>query len=163
MPTLEECCAQIGELVVEKDFRRDTFFNKLVWAFVELAEVIDKIKKTGLPDPKIIEDGEGAIYPIPADYVHGVGEEIIDGVFYLCDAYRLLRRRYPWLLNMDEMFNWKMQKNMRRPERYGQSFLKEQVKMIIDHYHEEGLLDELVDDFTKYAGDLRRSLPEAVE
>lgn len=155
MPTLNECCEQIEELVVEKKFHRDTFFNKLIWAFVELAEVIDKIKKNGLPDPDKFQRDDGTNYAIPEDYVHGLGEEIIDGVFYHIDAYRLLRRRYPWLLPMDDMFNYKMQKNMNRPKRYGQSFMDEQIKMIMDHYEAEGLLNELIENVITYAAELQ--------
>jgi len=146
MPSLNECCLQIGELVREKDFHADLLFFKLVWGMVELAEAIDLVKKSGLPDPE--EHGQVKV----ADKL---AEEIVDVVFYCCDAYRLLRRRYPWLLNMDEMFEYKLQKNMGRPKQYGQGWIQSFLQVAVDHFHEEGILDEMVMKFLEYAGKKR--------
>jgi len=152
MPTLTECCEQIGELVKEKDFRRDTLFNKLIWAAVEVSEAIDRIKKEGLPDLEFSDSEK-------SDHIDKLAIEMVDIVFYACDAYRLLKRRYPWLLSMDEMFDWKMNKNLDRPNRYGQQFIQEQLKMIIDQYAAEGLLPEVIDDFMTYTGTLMNNKP----
>jgi len=150
MPTLTECCEQIGELVREKDFRRDTLFNKLVWAALEVSEAIDIVKKKGLPDLEF-SDSEGS------DDVDKLAVEIVDVVFYACDAYRLLKRMYPWLLPMDDQFSLKMNKNLNRPEKYGQQFIQQQLKMIVDQYAAEGLLSELVNDFVTYVADQNKT------
>lgn len=147
MPSLNECCEQIGNLVKEKDFRRDTLFNKLIWAAVEVSEAIDIMKKEGLPDLER-SDSEGS------EHIDKLAIEMVDIVFYACDAYRLLKRRYPWLLPMDDMFDVKMQRNLYRPKKYDQQFIQEQLKMIIDQYDAEGLLSELIDDFMTYTGTL---------
>ena len=143
MPNLSECCNQIGELVSEKKFHADLLFFKLVWGQVELAEAIDLVKKNGLPDPE--EHGQ-------MKCIDELAEEIVDVVFYMCDAYRLLRRRYGWLLNMDEMFEYKMQKNMSRPTQYGNKWITSFLQSAVDHFHKEGILDEMVMEFLQYAG-----------
>ncbi len=150
MPSLNECCEQIGNLVQEKDFRRDTLFNKLIWAGIEVSEAIDLVKKQGLPDLEF-SGSEGT------EHIDKLAIEMVDIVFYACDSYRLLKRKYPWLLPMDEMFDLKMQKNLNRPKRYGQQFIQEQLKMIVDQYAAEGLLNELVNEFMSRVADVERN------
>jgi len=156
MPTLTECTEQIGELVQEKGFQSDLLFFKLVWGFVEVAEAIDKVKKGGLPP--IPDDPE---LPLALDmYINEIGTEIVDVVFYMCDAYRLLKRRYPWIPNMDDMFNIKMSKNMDRPKRYGQGWIDDFMKSTIDHMNDEGKLDEFILDIVGYANGKKRKTLE---
>jgi len=140
MPTLEECVNQIQNLVNEKKFNADPFFFKLIWGVIELAEAMDIVKKTGLQ----FEPAETAMM------AGHLAEEVIDIVFYACDAYRLLRRRYPFLLTMDKMFEFKMQKNMNRTEKYGAGILGSFMKTYIDHMAEEGLLFQFLDDIQRY-------------
>jgi len=145
MPTLEECSDQIGRLVDKKGFNADMLFFKLVWAQIELSEALDIVKKYGLPDVKI--DDKGYWKSVPWH----LGEEIVDTVFYCCDAYRLLKRKYPELLTMDEMFERKMGKNMARPKRYGQKWATSFLKAAVDHFAEEGILDEMMTNMLSYA------------
>lgn len=133
---------QIGDLVVAKDFRRDLLFLKLVWAQVELAEAIDVIKKNGLPDPNIVFENA------KDDPVYKLAVEMVDVVFYVCDGYRLLMRRYPNLPSMDEMFDHKMNMNMLRPKRYGNEWADNFLEQLFLHYQEEGLITELSDKIT---------------
>ncbi len=144
MPTLNECIEQIGVLVKKKEFTTDTLFLKLVWAMVELAEAMDIVKKRGLPPADEV--------PIVAD---NIAEELIDVIFYVCDAYRLLRRRYPYIMTMDDMFNHKMLKNMSREKRYGQGLLTSFMKVYIDHMAEEGILDEFMNETSRYVFQLQ--------
>lgn len=162
MPTLTECSNQIGELVKEKGFQTDLLFFKLVWGQIELAEAMDLIKKNGLPT--LEETNINDIEFIKAtnhyhDTVSKLGEEIVDVVFYMCDAYRLLKRRYPWLVSMDEMFDHKMHKNLNRPPRYGQQWIKDFMKVAIDHMSEEGVLGEFLSDILEYTSDKPLSVP----
>lgn len=150
MPTLEECSNQIGELVQEKGFQTDLLFFKLVWGQIELAEAMDLIKKYGLPDVKI--DDKGYWRSIPWQ----MGEEIIDVVFYMVDGYRLLKRKYPDLPTMDEMFEYKMNKNMARPKKYGQKWMDDFMKSTIDHMADEGLLDGFILNMIEYANGKKR-------
>lgn len=159
MPTLTECTEQIGELVQEKGFQTDLLFFKLVWGQIELAEAMDIIKKGGLPpipgDPEL---------PLTLDeHVGKIGEEIVDVVFYMCDAYRLLKRRYPWIPSMDDMFDMKMEKNMNRRKEYGQGWLKDFMKSTIDHMSEEGMLDAFILDVIGYANMKKKKNVEAGE
>lgn len=147
-PTLNECINRIENLVVEKDFTRDIFFFKLVWAFVEVAEAIDLVKKGGLPDVTR-QDIEEEVFSAEEEHVTKLAVEIVDFVFYACDAYRLLRRKYPWLDDMDEQFLKKMEKNMGRPKRYGANMIAGFIDDMVEHYVAEGLEDELIEHFLK--------------
>ncbi len=100
MPTLQEARRKIGELVVAKGFGNapDDIPNKLLFAFIELGEAGDSWKK-GRPKEETIE-------------------ELIDVVFYVLDASRLIDPA----ADMDEMFERKWAKNMNRPYQYGEGF-----------------------------------------
>jgi hypothetical protein len=152
MPTLEQCSEQIGNLVNEKGFNADLLFFKMIWGILELAEAIDLVKKYGLPEHPDSPDP-----PLDETHLWKIGEEIVDTVFYCCDAYRLLRKRYPWLPVMDEMFDYKMNKNMNRPKQYDQGWIQGFMKSTIDHMHEEGLLDTFILDILGYANGKKRS------
>lgn len=100
MPTLEEAKKKIEQLVVAKGFGNDPseIPNKLLFAFIELGEASDSWKKAK-PKEEVIE-------------------ELIDVIFYVIDASRLI---YPEA-NLDEFFDKKFVKNMSRPYRYGEGF-----------------------------------------
>lgn len=138
---------QIGDLVVAKDFHRDLLFFKLVWAQLELAEAIDLMKKRGLPSMDPTEwQPNYSHQENEMQTILSLGEEMVDVVFYIADAYRLLMRRYPDLMSMDDMFDYKMKKNIKRPKRYGQEHIYNFMDQMVSHYHEEGLLSEFVKD-----------------
>ena len=100
MPTLEEAKALVGKLVQTKGFGNtpDEIPNKLLFAFIELGEAGDSWKK-GKPTEETIE-------------------ELIDVVFYVLDASRLIDPG----ANLDEVFMKKLEKNFSRPHRYGEGF-----------------------------------------
>ncbi len=100
MPTLEEAKKKIEQLVVSKGFgnTKSEIPNKLLFAFIELGEASDAWKKAK-PKEEIIE-------------------ELIDVIFYIIDASRLI---YPEA-NLDDFFDKKYIKNMSRPYRYGEQF-----------------------------------------
>jgi NTP pyrophosphatase (non-canonical NTP hydrolase) len=100
MPTLEQAKQEVGELVVKKGFGNTLkeIPNKLLFAFIELGEAGDSWKK-GKPTDETIE-------------------ELIDVVFYVLDASRLIDPH----ANLDEVFERKLAKNMARPYRYGEAF-----------------------------------------
>lgn len=148
VPTLNECVRQIDNLVHTQGFERDTFFFKLVWAFAEVAEAIDLVKKSGLPEVTQ-RDIEEEVFSAEEEHVTKLAVEIVDFVFYACDAYRLLRRKYPWLDDMDEMFLKKMEKNMGRPKQYGAGILTGFVDQLVEHHVAEGMEDQLIDDFLR--------------
>ena len=102
MPTLEAAKKKVEELVVAKGFGNtpDEIANKLLFAFIELGEAGDSWKK-GKPSDETIE-------------------ELIDVIFYVLDASRLIDPK----ANMDEVFDRKWAKNMGRPIRYGEGFRK---------------------------------------
>ena len=95
---LEEMKNEIESLVLEKGFYNQTedIPKKLLFAFVELGEASDAWKK-GRREEKI-------------------AEELIDVIFYVLDASRLACPS----INMDEMFQKKLEKNRSRPFRYGE-------------------------------------------
>jgi NTP pyrophosphatase (non-canonical NTP hydrolase) len=103
VPSLEEAKRKIEELVVAKGFGNgpEDISNKLLFAFIELGEAGDSWKK-GKPESETVE-------------------ELIDVIFYVLDASRLIAPR----ANMDEEFEKKWTKNMGRPHRYGEGFRKE--------------------------------------
>jgi NTP pyrophosphatase (non-canonical NTP hydrolase) len=100
MPTLEQAKKEVGELVVKKGFGNtpQEIPNKLLFAFIELGEASDSWKKDR-PTYETIE-------------------ELIDVIFYVLDASRLIDPR----ANLDEVFEKKLAKNMGRPYRYGEAF-----------------------------------------
>jgi NTP pyrophosphatase (non-canonical NTP hydrolase) len=95
---LEEMKKEIETLVLEKGFynRREDIPKKLLFAFIELGEASDAWKK-GESEKKI-------------------AEELVDVIFYLLDASRLACP----LINMDEMFKKKLEKNRNREFQYGE-------------------------------------------
>jgi NTP pyrophosphatase (non-canonical NTP hydrolase) len=95
---LEEMKKQIENLVLEKGFynKPEDIPKKLLFAFIELGEASDAWKK-GLGEEKI-------------------AEELIDVIFYVLDASRLACPS----INMDEMFNRKLEKNRSREYQYGE-------------------------------------------
>jgi len=100
VPTLEEAKKKVEELVISKGFGNtpDEIANKLLFAFIELGEAGDSWKK-GKPTEETIE-------------------ELIDVIFYVLDASRLISPR----ANLDEAFEKKWAKNMGRGYRYGEGF-----------------------------------------
>jgi len=95
---LEEMKKEIEMLVREKGFYNnpEDIPKKLLFAFIELGEASDAWKK-GESEEKI-------------------AEELIDVIFYILDTTRLACPN----INMDEMFNKKLQKNKSREYRYGE-------------------------------------------
>ena len=95
---LEEMKSQIEHLVITKGFynKPEDIPKKLLFAFIELGEASDAWKK-GLPQEKI-------------------AEELIDVIFYVLDASRLACPN----MNMDEVFQRKLEKNLDRPYQYGE-------------------------------------------
>jgi NTP pyrophosphatase (non-canonical NTP hydrolase) len=100
VPTLYAARKKVGELVLAKGFGNTTadIPNKLLFAFIELGEAADSWKK-GMPTDETIE-------------------ELIDVIFYVLDASRLIAPN----TSMDEAFEKKWAKNMNRPHRYGEGF-----------------------------------------
>jgi NTP pyrophosphatase (non-canonical NTP hydrolase) len=99
---LEEMKGEIEKLVLEKGFynRPEDIPKKLLFAFIELGEASDAWKK-GKPQEEI-------------------AEELIDVIFYILDASRLACPS----INMDQMFQKKLQKNRSRPQQYGEGHRK---------------------------------------
>lgn len=95
---LEEMKREIETLVLEKGFynKVEDIPKKLLFAFIELGEASDAWKK-----------GENE---------EEIAEELIDAVFYVLDASRLACPS----IDMDEMFQKKLQKNRKRIYQYGE-------------------------------------------
>jgi NTP pyrophosphatase (non-canonical NTP hydrolase) len=95
---LEEMKKKIENLVITKGFynKSEDIPKKLLFAFIELGEASDAWKK-GADQEKI-------------------AEELIDVIFYVLDASRLACPN----VNMDDMFEWKLSKNLDRPFQYGE-------------------------------------------
>jgi NTP pyrophosphatase (non-canonical NTP hydrolase) len=93
---LEEMKNEIEVLVIEKGFynKPEDIPKKLLFAFIELGEASDAWKK-GEPEEKI-------------------AEELIDVIFYVLDASHLACQT----VNMDAMFQKKLEKNRSRPYQY---------------------------------------------
>jgi NTP pyrophosphatase (non-canonical NTP hydrolase) len=100
MPTFEEAKKKVEQLVVAKGFGNvpEEVPNKLLFAFIELGEAGNSWKK-GKPTEETIE-------------------ELIDVIFYVLDASRLIDPR----ANLDDVFEKKLTKNFARPHRYGEEF-----------------------------------------
>jgi NTP pyrophosphatase (non-canonical NTP hydrolase) len=99
---LEQMKKEIESLVLEKGFynKCEDIPKKLLFAFVELGEASDAWKK-GAEEEKI-------------------AEELIDVIFYILDASRLACPS----VNMDNMFEKKLEKNHSRPYQYGEGHRK---------------------------------------
>mgnify|MGYP006269357403 CR=1 FL=1 len=95
---LEQMKKEIEKLVIEKSFynRPEDIPKKLLFAFIELGEASDAWKKG-----KSQEE---------------IGEELIDVIFYVLDASRLACPR----IDMDQMFQKKLEENRKRPRQYGE-------------------------------------------
>ena len=95
---LEEMKREIETLVLEKGFYNEPedVPKKLLFAFIELGEASDAWKK-GKSEEEI-------------------AEELIDALFYVLDASRLACPS----INMDEMFQEKLEKNKKRAYQYGE-------------------------------------------
>lgn len=95
---LEEMKKEIERLVIEKGFYNNPkdISKKLLFAFIELGEASDAWKK-GETQEKI-------------------AEELIDVIFYILDASRLACPS----INMDRMFQQKLDKNKKRTHQYGE-------------------------------------------
>jgi len=100
VPTLEEAKKKVEELVVAKGFgnSQEEIANKLLFAFIELGEAGDSWKK-GKPTDETIE-------------------ELIDVIFYVLDASRLIAPD----ADLDLVFEKKWAKNMGRAFQYGEGF-----------------------------------------
>ncbi len=95
---LEQMKKEIEKLVLEKGFynKPEDIPKKLLFAFIELGEASDAWKKG-----KNQEE---------------IAEELIDVIFYILDASRLACPT----VNMDQMFQKKLDKNRSRPRQYGE-------------------------------------------
>ena len=95
---LEEMKKEIEMLVLNKGFynKPEDVPKKFLFAFIELGEASDAWKK-GKKEEKI-------------------AEELIDVMFYILDASRLACPS----IDMDEMFQIKLEKNKKRSYRYGE-------------------------------------------
>ncbi len=100
MPTLERAKKGVNDLVIEKGFgnTQSEIPNKLLFAFIELGEAGDSWKKAKPASETI--------------------EELIDVIFYVLDAARLIDPT----ANLDDVFDKKLAKNRSRPHRYGEPF-----------------------------------------
>jgi len=101
---------KIHTLIKEKHHERslgdNTLFKKNLFAILELAEATELIKKKGING---MNDMEIAHY----------GEELIDAIFYILDAYGIVYRSGKLKISPDEMFDYKWKKNMNREKFYG--------------------------------------------
>lgn len=95
---LEEMKREIETLVLEKGFynKPEDVPKKLLFAFIELGEASDAWKKGKSEEV--------------------IAEELIDVIFYVLDASRLACPS----INMDEMFQRKLDKNKKRTYQYGE-------------------------------------------
>jgi NTP pyrophosphatase (non-canonical NTP hydrolase) len=100
VPSLEEAKKKVEELVIAKGFgnSESEIANKLLFAFIELGEAGDSWKK-GKPREETIE-------------------ELIDVIFYVLDASRLIDPD----ADLDLVFERKWAKNMGRGFQYGEGF-----------------------------------------
>jgi len=95
---LEEMKKEIEKLVLKKGFynRPEDIPKKLLFAFIELGEASDAWKKGRSQEE--------------------IAEELIDVIFYILDASRLACPT----INMDQMFERKLEKNKNRTYQYGE-------------------------------------------
>lgn len=99
---LEEMKTEIEKLVLEKGFynKPEDIPKKLLFAFIELGEASDAWKKGRSQEE--------------------IAEELVDVIFYILDTSRLACPS----VNMDQMFQIKLQKNHSRPKQYGEGHRK---------------------------------------
>jgi NTP pyrophosphatase (non-canonical NTP hydrolase) len=92
----------VRQLVNTKGFPNDkaALNQKLLWAFVELGEAADAYKK-----------GE--------DW-NKVCEELVDVIFYILDFIGLVEKTQRINIDVDSLFLQKWNRNMQRPNHYGQ-------------------------------------------
>jgi len=95
---LEEMKREIEKLVLGKGFynKPEDIPKKLLFAFIELGEASDAWKKGRTQEE--------------------IAEELIDVIFYVLDASRLACPT----VNMDRMFQQKLEQNKSRPFQYGE-------------------------------------------
>ena len=95
---LEEMKKEIQRLVLEKGFynRPEDIPKKLLFAFIELGEASDAWKKGQSQEE--------------------IAEELIDVIFYVLDTSRLACPT----IDMDQMFQKKLEKNKKRTHQYGE-------------------------------------------
>jgi len=95
---LEEMKKEIEKLVLEKGFynQPEDIPKKMLFAFIELGEASDAWKKGRTQEE--------------------IAEELIDVIFYVLDASRLACPT----VNMDRMFQQKLEQNKSRPFQYGE-------------------------------------------
>lgn len=95
---LEEMKREIEKLVLEKGFynKPEDVPKKLLFAFIELGEASDAWKKGKSEEV--------------------IAEELMDVIFYVLDASRLACPT----INMDQMFQKKLEKNKQRTYQYGE-------------------------------------------
>jgi NTP pyrophosphatase (non-canonical NTP hydrolase) len=101
---LEKMKKEIEKLVLEKGFynKAEDIPKKLLFAFIELGEASDAWKK-GKPQAEM-------------------AEELIDVIFYVLDTSRLACPT----INMDQMFQKKLDKNKKRTHQYGEGHRQKQ-------------------------------------
>jgi NTP pyrophosphatase (non-canonical NTP hydrolase) len=102
---LEKMKKEIETLVLEKGFynKPEDIPKKLLFAFIELGEASDAWKKGNCEEE--------------------IAEELIDVIFYVLDASRLACPS----INMDEMFNRKLNMNKNRAYQYGEGHRENHV------------------------------------
>lgn len=100
--TFNQAKILIRQLVAKKGFPDDesALMQKLLWAFVELGEAADAFKK--------------------GDSWQIISEELIDTIFYVLDFIGLVEKTRGIEIDVDRIFLEKWNRNMERPERYGQ-------------------------------------------
>ena len=100
--SLTDKMKQVRQLVKTKGFKYswEDFPFKLLYGMIEFAEAADKWKKGMSPEE--------------------IAEELIDVIFYVLDAYHILMDKYD-VPSPEEVFQMKLEKNMRRPRLYGKS------------------------------------------
>jgi NTP pyrophosphatase (non-canonical NTP hydrolase) len=107
--SLKEKMNQIRKLVEIKGHGsklKDIPF-KLLFAINEICEAVDNWKKNEYEN------------------VNEIAEELIDAIFYILDAYGILYREFD-IIDPDNMFYKKLEKNYKRPYRYGRSDKKKE-------------------------------------
>ena len=111
---LEEMKREIEQLVLDKGFynKPEDIPKKLLFAFIELGEASDAWKK--------------------GECQETIAEELIDAIFYILDTSRLACPN----MNMDQMFQRKLNKNKQRPHQYGEGHRQEN-RLDMDSPHNE--------------------------
>jgi len=100
MKSIRELCKEKGHGNKLEDVP-----NKLLFAIVEIGEAVDIWKKSGFSKDS-----------------WKIGEELIDSIFYVLDAYGIMRRDLHignGLPDPDTMFEYKLKKNYEREYKFG--------------------------------------------